>query len=92
MNRYRLRALLMASMTCMPTLLAAQVSSYIPTDSISPLAEWLIALAILLVLVLGVMAKARRISWAWCIGAIFGLAVAFGAPQVLHWFQATFGG
>jgi predicted RNA-binding Zn-ribbon protein involved in translation (DUF1610 family) len=29
------------------------------------------------------MAMANRMSWAWCIGAIVGIAIAFGAPQIV---------
>ncbi len=92
MNRYRLGALLMAPMTSLPAIVAAQVSPDMPSDPGISVAEWLISLAILLVLILGGMAWTRRISWAWCIGAIFGLVIAFGLPQVVSWFKATFAG
>lgn len=26
---------------------------------------------------------ANRLSWGWCIGAILGIAIAFGAPQIV---------
>jgi len=47
--------------------------------------------AIILVMVLGGMAMANRISWGWCIGAIFGIAIAFGAPQIVAWVRGMFG-
>ena len=53
--------------------------------------EWLTPIAIILVMVLGGMAMANRISWAWCIGAIFGIAIAFGAPQIVAWVRGMFG-
>jgi type IV secretion system protein VirB2 len=53
--------------------------------------EWLTPVAIILVMVLGGMAMANRISWAWCIGAIFGIAIAFGAPQIVAWVRGMFG-
>lgn len=28
---------------------------------------------------------ANRMSWGWCIGAILGIAIAFGAPQIVTW-------
>jgi type IV secretory pathway VirB2 component (pilin) len=40
---------------------------------------------------LGGMAMANRISWAWCIAAIFGIAIAFGAPQIVAWVRGMFG-
>jgi hypothetical protein len=33
--------------------------------------------------VLGAMAMANRMSWGWCIGAVLGIAIAFGAPQII---------
>jgi type IV secretion system protein VirB2 len=53
--------------------------------------EWLTPVAIILVMVLGGMAMANRISWGWCIGAIFGIAIAFGAPQIVTWVRGMFG-
>jgi predicted RNA-binding Zn-ribbon protein involved in translation (DUF1610 family) len=44
---------------------------------------WLTPVAIILVMVLGGMAMANRMSWGWCIGAILGIAIAFGAPQIV---------
>jgi type IV secretory pathway VirB2 component (pilin) len=34
---------------------------------------WLTPIAIILVMVLGAMAMAARMSWGWCIGAILGI-------------------
>ena len=39
----------------------------------------------------GAMAMANRISWGWCIGAILGIAIAFGAPQIVAWVRGMFG-
>ena len=52
---------------------------------------WLTPIAIILVMVLGGMAMANRISWGWCIGAILGIAIAFGAPQIVSWVRGMFG-
>ena len=52
---------------------------------------WLTPIAIILVMVLGGMAMANRISWGWCLGAIFGIAIAFGAPQIVAWVRGMFG-
>lgn len=52
---------------------------------------WLTPIAIILVMVLGAMAMAARMSWAWCIGAILGIAMAFGAPQIVNWVRTMFG-
>jgi type IV secretion system protein VirB2 len=37
------------------------------------------------------MAMANRISWGWCFGAILGIAIAFGAPQIVTWVRGMFG-
>jgi type IV secretion system protein VirB2 len=47
--------------------------------------------AVILVIGLGVMAMANRIAWGWVIGAIAGIALAFGAPQVVTWIRGMFG-
>ena len=52
---------------------------------------WLTPIAIILVMVLGAMAMANRLSWGWCLGAILGIAIAFGAPQIVAWVRGMFG-
>jgi type IV secretion system protein VirB2 len=57
----------------------------------SNILAWLTPIAIILVMVLGAMAMANRISWGWCVGAILGIAIAFGAPQIVTWVRGMFG-
>ncbi len=52
---------------------------------------WATPVAVILVMVLGVMAMANRISWGWPIAAIVGIAVVFGAPQMVAWIRGMFG-
>ncbi len=52
---------------------------------------WLTPIAVILVMALGAMAMANRMSWGWCIGAILGIAIAFGAPQIVSWVRGMFG-
>ncbi len=52
---------------------------------------WLTPIAIILVMVLGATAMANRMSWGLCIGAILGIAIAFGAPQIVAWVRGMFG-
>jgi len=52
---------------------------------------WLTPIAIILIMVLGAMAMANRMSWGWCLGAILGIAMAFGAPQIVTWVRGMFG-
>jgi type IV secretion system protein VirB2 len=46
---------------------------------------------VILIMVLGATAMANRISWGWCLGAILGVAIAFGAPQIVTWVRGMFG-
>jgi type IV secretion system protein VirB2 len=55
------------------------------------LLAWLTPIAIILVMALGAMAMANRLSWGWCLGAILGIAIAFGAPQIVAWVRGMFG-
>jgi type IV secretion system protein VirB2 len=89
-NRIPLAALMTAAV---PGLVFAQASPFLTgvTSLQENLLEWLTPIAIILVMVLGGMAMANRISWAWCIGAIFGIAIAFGAPQIVAWVRGMFG-
>ena len=51
---------------------------------------WLTPIAIILIAILGGMAMANQISWGWCISAILGIAIAFGAPQIVDWVRQMF--
>jgi type IV secretory pathway VirB2 component (pilin) len=78
----------------MPGLALAQSSSPFMTGATalqSNILAWLTPIAIILVMVLGAMAMAARMSWGWCIGAILGIAMAFGAPQIVNWVRGMFG-
>jgi type IV secretion system protein VirB2 len=56
----------------------------------SNILTWLTPVAIILVMALGAMAMANRMSWGWCIGAVIGIAIAFGAPQIVTWIRGMF--
>ena len=49
----------------------------------SNILAWLTPIAVILVMALGALAMANRMSWGWCLAAILGIAIAFGAPQIL---------
>ncbi|MBS0579555.1 MAG: TrbC/VirB2 family protein [Proteobacteria bacterium] len=51
---------------------------------------WLTPIAVILVMGLGAMAMANRMSWGWCLAAILGIAIAFGAPQIVTWVRGMF--
>ena len=76
-----------------PVLVMAQSSPFMTgaTALQSNILAWLTPIAIILVMVLGAMAMANRVSWGWCFGAILGIAIAFGAPQIVAWVRGMFG-
>jgi len=75
-----------------PDLVLAQASPFMTgaTSLQSNILAWLTPVAIILVMVLGGMAMANRMSWGWCIGAILGIAIGFGAPQIVTWVRGMF--
>jgi len=77
----------------LPALASAQASPFLTgaTALQSNILAWLTPIAVILVMALGAMAMANRMSWGWCIGAIFGIAIAFGAPQIVTWVRGMFG-
>jgi type IV secretion system protein VirB2 len=90
----RIRGVIVAlTALTLPVLAHAQASPFLTgaTALQSNILAWLTPIAIILVMVLGGMAMANRISWGWCIGAIIGIAVAFGAPQMVTWVRGMFG-
>lgn len=91
-----------AHLRCGSILLAATLLPCVALGQASPfmtgatalqtnLLAWLTPVAIILVMVLGAMAMANRMSWGWCIGAILGIAIGFGAPQIVTWVRGMFG-
>ncbi len=78
---------------CAPNFAMAQASPFMTgaTSLQTNLLAWLTPVAIILVMVLGGMAMANRMSWGWCIGAILGIAIGFGAPQIVTWVRGMFG-
>ena len=81
-------------LSSVPVLAMAQAASPFMTGATSlqtNILAWLTPIAVILVMVLGAMAMANRMSWGWCIGAILGIAIAFGAPQIVTWVRGMFG-
>jgi type IV secretion system protein VirB2 len=87
------RAAAAAALQVMPVLAVAQSSPFMTGASAlqTNILAWLTPIAVILVMVLGAMAMANRMSWGWCIGAILGIAIAFGAPQIVTWVRGMFG-
>lgn len=87
-------AIVITPMTAdMPTVALAQSSPFLTgaTALQTNILSWLTPIAVILIMALGGMAMANRMSWGWCIGAILGIAIAFGAPQIVTWVRGMFG-
>ena len=86
-------SLLLSLILLIPDSALAQASPFMTgaTSLQTNILAWLTPVAIILVMVLGGMAMANRMSWGWCIGAILGIAIAFGAPQIVTWVRGMFG-
>jgi len=92
-NRLPLASLIVCLTVLAPEWADAQASPFMTgaTALQANILAWLTPVAIILVMVLGGMAMANRMSWGWCIGAILGVAIAFGAPQIVTWIRGMFG-
>jgi type IV secretory pathway VirB2 component (pilin) len=81
----RLATTLLAAASVLPAVAAAQASPFLTgaTALQNNILAWLTPIAVILIMALGAMAMANRMSWGWCIGAVLGIAIAFGAPQII---------
>ena len=93
LRQFMPQLLLIVLVICVPDLALAQASPFLTgaTALQTNLLAWLTPIAIILVMVLGGMAMANRVSWGWCLGAILGIAIGFGAPQIVTWVRGMFG-
>ena len=87
------RVIALGAAVTLPAIAFAQASPFLTgaTALQTNILAWLTPVAIILVMVLGAMAMANRMSWGWCIGAVIGIAIAFGAPQIVTWIRGMFG-
>jgi type IV secretion system protein VirB2 len=76
-----------------PELALAQTSPFLTgANSLQTnILAWATPIAVILVMALGIMAMANRISWGWPMAAMVGIAVVFGAPQMVTWIRGMFG-
>jgi type IV secretion system protein VirB2 len=86
-------ALFLVAIICSPDLAMAQASPFLSgaTSLQANILAWLTPIAIILVMVLGGLAMANRMSWGWALGAILGISIGFGAPQIVTWVRGMFG-
>jgi len=88
-----LRKVATAIIIGLPQLTLAQTSPFMTGASAlqTNILAWLTPIAVIIVMALGAMAMANRMSWGWCLGVILGIAIAFGAPQIVTWVRGMFG-
>ena len=88
-----LQGVLLLAVLVVPDLALAQTSPFLTgANSLQTnILAWATPIAIILVMALGIMAMSNRISWSWPIAAIIGIAVVFGAPQMVTWIRGMFG-
>jgi type IV secretion system protein VirB2 len=92
-DRFGAGVIVLSLLVVAPDLAFAQTSPFMTGASAlqTNILAWLTPVAIILVMVLGGMAMANRISWGWCMAAILGIAISFGAPQIVTWVRGMFG-
>ena len=85
--------LALAMVLATPGLALAQSSPFLTgANSLQTnILAWATPIAVILIMALGIMAMANRISWGWPIAAIVGIAIIFGAPQIVGWVRGMFG-
>jgi type IV secretory pathway VirB2 component (pilin) len=91
-SRGAISLLAVAALLLLPDLALAQASPFLTgANSLQTnILAWATPIAVILVMVLGFMAMANRISWGWPIAAIVGIAIIFGAPQIVTWIRGMF--
>jgi type IV secretion system protein VirB2 len=92
-GRVLIAVIALCAAIALPELAIAQASPFLTgANSLQTnILAWLTPVAIILIMVLGGLAMANRMSWGWCIGAVIGIAIAFGAPQIVTWVRGMFG-
>ena len=88
-----LYSFLVIAAVLMPDFAFAQASPFLTgANSLQTnILAWATPVAVILVMALGIMAMANRISWGWPVAAMVGIAVVFGAPQMVTWIRGMFG-
>lgn len=94
LRSFRMRTRWLSTMLLLsPALSWAQESPFLTgaTALQGNILAWMTPVAVILIMVLGGMAMANRLSWTWCLCAVLGVAIVFGAPQIVSWVRSLFG-
>jgi type IV secretion system protein VirB2 len=81
------------SAVCLPGLALAQTSPFTTgaTAAQTNVLAILTPIAVVAVMALGAAAWFQKISWGWAMGGTVGIALVFGAPQIVSWVRTMFG-
>ena len=92
-TRWTCQGLIAASLLLSVPLAQAQQSVF--DTGANAFVTWALAfatpVAVLIVIGVGAAAAIGKISWAWVIGGIVGIAVIFGSEQIVTWIRGLFG-
>jgi type IV secretion system protein VirB2 len=82
-----------AILFALPELALAQASPFATGASAmqTNILTILTPIAVIAVIALGAAAWFNRISWSWAVGSMVGIALVFGAPQIVSWVRGMFG-
>ena len=91
--RTLVRTLAFTTVVVLPELAGAQASPFQTgaDNLVTNLISLATPVAVLAVMVLAIVAMTGRISWGWPIGALVGIGIVFGAPQIVTWARGVFG-
>lgn len=76
----------------LPGLAFAQASPFLTgaNSLVTNFVAWATPIAVLVVMALGILAMAGRMSWGPALFGIVGIAILFGAPQIVTWVRGMF--
>jgi type IV secretion system protein VirB2 len=87
------RAICLFVLQATPLLAFGQASPF--DTGADSLLTWALSIAMpiaaLFIIGLGIAALVGRISWGLAVGCIVGIALIFGAPQIVTWMRGIFG-
>jgi type IV secretion system protein VirB2 len=84
---------LLLILAVVPEAALAQASPFLTgaTSLQTNILAWATPIAVIVMMAIGILAMASRIAWGTAIGTIIGIAVLFGAPQMVTWVRGMFG-
>lgn len=92
-EKARRSAICLIALQATPLLAYGQASPF--DTGADSLLNWALGIAMpiaaLFIIGLGIAALVGRISWGLAVGCIVGIALIFGAPQIVTWMRSIFG-